>query len=236
MLFRSACGNSRRQPQYHGIAADRNPARQNAVDVRRERVVLARIFQNDDVGKDQFGLDRRERFTTVGLARMQEALAEPLDPGFQLGQRRCVIVDRCLDHQRPRELGLRPDALGGVQRRALAVQRGTYAQRAIAHAMAWIANGDGARREALLGALMHRGLKDSGQPGATANDTTVAQIVEGLYRWWEGDFAEAAAALDAAQAGFGALTQYPGQLAAVEATLNDARARVQGALMGAVPK
>ena len=107
---------------------------------------------------------------------------------------------------------------------------------AIAHAMAWIANGDGARREALLGALMHRGLKDSGQPGATANDTTVAQIVEGLYRWWEGDFAEAAAALSAAHSGFGALTQYPGQLAAIEATLDDARARAQGALMEAVPK
>jgi hypothetical protein len=104
---------------------------------------------------------------------------------------------------------------------------------AIAHAMAWIANGDGARREALLGALIHRGLKDSGQPGATANGTTVAQIVEGLSRWWEGDFAKAAAALGAAQPGFGALTQYPGQLAAIEATLDDARARAQAALVEA---
>ena len=95
---------------------------------------------------------------------------------------------------------------------------------AIAHAMAWIANGDGARREALLSALTHRGFK-SWATGAAAIDTTVAQIVDGLYFWWEGDFAKAAAALGAVQAGFGALTQYPGQLAAIERTLDDARAR-----------
>ena len=88
--------------------------------------------------------------------------------------------------------------------------------------------------EAFLGALMHGGLKDSGHPGASANSTTVAQIVDGLWRWWEGDFLKAAAALGAAEAGFGALTQYPGQLAAIEATLEDARARARGTLVGAV--
>jgi hypothetical protein len=107
---------------------------------------------------------------------------------------------------------------------------------AIAHAMAWIANGDGARREALLGALMHRGLKDSGRPEAAANVTTVAQVVEGLYRWWEGDFAGAVNALGAAEAGFGALTQYSGQLAAIEATLDHARAQASAVRSDALPR
>jgi hypothetical protein len=98
---------------------------------------------------------------------------------------------------------------------------------AIAHAMVWIANGDGARRAALLGALTHRGLKTNSLPGAEANSTTVAQVVDGLYRWWEGDYAGAVNALGEAQAGFEALTQYSGQLAAIEATLQDARARVR---------
>ena len=97
---------------------------------------------------------------------------------------------------------------------------------AIAHAMAWIASGDGARREALLGALLHRGLKDSGQPGASENGTTVTHIVDGLSRWWDGDYAGAAGALEAAQAGFRALTQYPDHLVAIEATLADAQRHI----------
>jgi hypothetical protein len=91
--------------------------------------------------------------------------------------------------------------------------------------MAWIANGDGARSEALLATLLAPGLEDSGLPGSQANSATVAAIIDGLYRWWECDYTGAADVLRGAHAGFGALTQYTGQLGAVEETLIDAEWR-----------
>ena len=120
----------------------------------------------------------------------------------------------------PWDILVRPgaSALGGPDERPDPID-------AIAHAMAWIANGDGARREALLTALVSRGLKDSGRPGSAANGQTIAMIVDGLHRWWEGDYGSAAKALGDVAGRFGALSEYAGQVGAIEETLIDAEWR-----------
>jgi hypothetical protein len=99
------------------------------------------------------------------------------------------------------------------------------AHEAIAHAMAWIANGDGPRRESLLSALLHRGLSVGTTVGSSAHEKIVAAVVDGLYGWWEGDFAGAAERLGEARSAFARLTEYPSHLVAIDDTLIDAEWR-----------
>lgn len=95
---------------------------------------------------------------------------------------------------------------------------------AIAHAMAWIANGDGARRHAHLADLVPHGYGD-GHPASVVG--LVAKIIDGLHAWWEGDVAGAADLLGAAREGFAPLTAYADLLHPIEDTLIDAEWRTR---------
>jgi hypothetical protein len=51
----------------------------------------------------------------VPATDVEKARAEAVSPDRERIQRFAIMIDGCLDRQRPGEFGLRPDALGAIQ-------------------------------------------------------------------------------------------------------------------------